>query len=187
MKLSVKQKGVIKGMATAMMLVAVIISASIYFDPFSTSFVGYIKGEGGSSIESRFVMFGFSLILPTLTIIVSIGRLAKFRFLSAEDIDGSGLTKGSKQAILLQSILQNTLEQFVIAVAVYSAWCLLMPITWLSAIPFCSLLFVIGRVLFFKGYKDGAASRALGFALTFYSTALLFLILIIYQLLKVLS
>lgn len=78
--------------------------------------------------------------------------------------------------------LINTLEQLVIAIGVYSAWCILMPSVWLSAVPLCSVLFVIGRILFFKGYNQGAAARAFGFALTFYSTIIMFLVLLGYQL-----
>lgn len=177
MSLSDKQLGVIKGMALAMAVSIFTIALSLYFEPFANYFVDNDQG--------RIEVLGLSIILPTLLLVVSIGRLAKFRFFSPDDIDGSALTSGSEDAVLLQSLLQNTLEQLVIAIAVYSAWCILMPVSWLSAVPVCSLLFALGRILFFSGYKKGAASRAFGFALTFYSTVLLLLILIIYQLCRV--
>ena len=173
MALSTKQLGVIKGMAFAMIVSALTIIIGASLDPFSYVLVSDINDKGN--------ILGVSIILPTLILIVSIGRLAKFRFFSADDIDGSGLSKGSEEAIILQSLLQNTLEQFVIAIAVYTAWCFLMPVSLLSAIPLSSMLFAVGRVLFFRGYKNGAASRAFGFALTFYSTVLLFLALVIHQ------
>ncbi len=62
--------------------------------------------------------------------------------------------------MILQSLLQNTLEQLVIALGVYTAWSLLMPASWLSVVPLCSMLFAIGRIFFFKGYKQGAPARA---------------------------
>ncbi|WP_218638774.1 MAPEG family protein [Shewanella sp. UCD-KL12] len=96
-------------------------------------------------------------------------------------MDGSGLTSGSQQAGILQSLLQNTLEQIVIAGSVYVAWCLLMPASWLSTAPICSILFAIGRISFFIGYHKGAPARAFGFALTFYSSVLLFVTLVVYQ------
>ena len=43
-----------------------------------------------------------------------------------------------------------------------------MPASTLSTVPLAALAFAIGRVLFFRGYGDGARARALGFALTFY-------------------
>ena len=173
MKLSNKQRGVFKGMASAMLLSIVVISMGLALDPF-----GYANTN---QYSERLTVLGISLILPTLFLIASIGRLARFRFFSPEDIDGSGLTSGTKEALVLQSLLQNTLEQFVITFGVYTTWCLLMPSAWLSTVPLCSVLFATGRLLFFKGYSRGAPARAFGFALTFYSTVVMFLVLVGYQ------
>ncbi len=160
------------------MAVALLISVStlgwgIVFDPFH---LGSINDFWG-----RLHILGLSSALPALFFIALIVRLAIFRFFSPEDIDGSASTAGSREAKLLQSLLQNTLEQFIIAIGTYAAWCLLMPMSWLSAIPLASLLFAIGRICFFKGYRKGAPPRAFGFALTFYPTVLLLLILFIHQ------
>jgi uncharacterized membrane protein YecN with MAPEG domain len=43
-----------------------------------------------------------------------------------------------------------------------------MPRAFQAAVPVAAILFVIGRVLFWRGYAAGAPHRALGFALTFY-------------------
>ncbi|MDO6499260.1 MAPEG family protein [Photobacterium sanguinicancri] len=174
MALSVKQSGVLKGMAAAMLTSILVIWVSIIFDPLNYSKI--------SQISERLSVLGLALILPTFFLIVSIGRLAKFRFFSPEDIDGSGLTTGTYEANVLQSLLQNTLEQLVIAFGVYTAWCLLMPSSWLSVVPLCSILFAVGRACFFNGYNKGAPGRAFGFALTFYSTVVSFLVLVGYQL-----
>ncbi|GIC75764.1 MAPEG family protein [Moritella sp. F3] len=176
MALSSKQSGVFKGMLTAMLASIVTIVVAIVFDPLN-----YYQLE---LVSERLAVLGLSLILPILFLIASVGRLAKFRFFSPEDIDGSGLTSGTNEVMVLQSLLQNTLEQFVIAFGVYTAWCLLMPSSWLSVIPLCSILFAIGRCCFFKGYKNGAPARAFGFALTFYSTVVLFFVLLGYQLIQ---
>jgi len=45
----------------------------------------------------------------------------------------------------------------------------------------CSVLFFMGRIFFFKGYSHGAPARAFGFALTFYSTVVLCLVLVVTQ------
>merc|ERR1712001_715512 len=58
---------------------------------------------------------------------VSIGRLAKHRFFTPNDIDGSGLTQASAQAQILQSIIQNTLEQSLLASITYLVWAVLIP------------------------------------------------------------
>ncbi|GEA52260.1 hypothetical protein VIN01S_30640 [Vibrio inusitatus NBRC 102082] len=176
MKLSTKQQGVLKGMVAAMVIAIIVIAGAIYFNP--------LGNEPSSSLTARVRALGLSLMLPSFCVMIFIGALAKHRFFSPEDIDGSGLTSGTKDAILLQSILQNTLEQCVLAFGIYTAWCLLMPIEWLSASIACSLLFAVGRIAFKFGYAKGAPSRAFGFAVTFYSSVVLYLILFGYLLLS---
>src|SRR3990170_5790080 len=109
-------------------------------------------------------------LLPILTLMISIMRVANHRFSSPEDIDGSGLTDGTPHVCVLRAILQNTLEQAVLAVAAYAIWAAAMPYVWLRAIPIAALLFVAGRVLFARGYAQGAPGRATGFGLTAYPT-----------------
>jgi hypothetical protein len=101
---------------------------------------------------------------------VAIGRVANLRFYTPEDIDGAGLTDGTPQTRLHRAILQNTLEQAVLAVAAYATWAVVMPHGWLGCIAVAALLFVTGRVLFASGYTRGAPGRALGFGLTAYPT-----------------
>lgn len=113
-----------------------------------------------------------------LWLLVSVGRLAGHRFFSPADIDGGGLSEGSPKAKLLQSLIQNTLEQALLAIVAYGAW------LWLADEPrrglaiVCAILFGIGRLLFFAGYAFGAPWRALGFTLTFYPTVGLYLFLL---------
>lgn len=69
---------------------------------------------------------------------------------------------------MLQALLQNTLEQVLLAVLAHGAFAALAPPHWLGLIPTYTVLFVVGRLLFATGYAGGAGGRALGFALTFY-------------------
>ena len=109
-------------------------------------------------------------ILPLLTLMVSVMRVANHRFSSPEDIDGSGLTTGTARMLVLRAILQNTLEQAVLAVLAYLVWSVTMPVHWLGVIPTAAVLFTIGRALFAGGYERGAAGRAIGFGMTAYGT-----------------
>ena len=109
-------------------------------------------------------------LLPMLTLMIAIMRVANHRFASPEDIDGSGLTSGTPGIQILRAVLQNTLEQTVLATAAYLIWSAIMPLKWLRAIPVAALLFVTGRILFTRGYERGAAGRATGFGLTAYPT-----------------
>jgi hypothetical protein len=109
-------------------------------------------------------------LLPMLTLVVAVGRVANHRFYTPEDIDGAGLTEGTPQLRLRRAILQNTLEQTVLAVAGYAIWAVVMPYAWLRSIIVAALLFVAGCLLFARGYTRGAPGRALGFGLTAYPT-----------------
>jgi uncharacterized MAPEG superfamily protein len=115
-------------------------------------------------------------LLLALWLGVSIGYLARHRFFTPEDIDGSGLTQGTEQAGVLQSTLQNSLEQTVFAVLAHTIWAVTMPSSWMTAVPAAAILFICGRILFARGYRGGAASRAIGFALTFYPSVLMLVI-----------
>ncbi|MGH7888907.1 MAG: MAPEG family protein, partial [Candidatus Binatia bacterium] len=109
-------------------------------------------------------------LLPMLVLMISIMRVANHRFGTPEDIDGSGLTSGTPRILVLGAILQNTLEQAVLACAAYMIWAPVMPLRWMGAIPAAAVLFVAGRILFAAGYERGAPGRALGFGLTAYPT-----------------
>ena len=113
-----------------------------------------------------------------LWLAISVGLLARHRFFTPEDIDGGGLTHGSETANILQATLQNTLEQTVLALPVHLAWAILLPVSWSSAIPAAVVLFLCGRVLFVRGYRGGAPSRAIGFALTFYPSVLMLMFVV---------
>ena len=106
-------------------------------------------------------------------LIITIGNLARHRFMTLADIDGSGLTAGTDRAHVYQAILQNTLEQTVIAVLAHLFWASVMPFGALGAIPVAVTLFLIGRICFARGYVGGAGARAFGFALTFYPTVIM--------------
>lgn len=169
MPLSPAQKGVVQNALPALAITLLCFAVVVMLTP-----AGTIPG----SLAARLTLAGAALMLPVATLIISIGRLANHRFATPEDIDGSGLTPGSARAKLLQSLLQNTLEQTVVAIAVYLAWVVLAPNKLLPALPMAAVLFFCGRMLFFRGYARGAPGRALGFGLTFYPSALLLLVLL---------
>jgi len=108
---------------------------------------------------------------------VCIARLAAHRFFTPEDIHGSAVTDGTERAKLLQSLLQNTLEQCCLAIPVYAATAILVPASFLP-VPAAAIMFLVGRLSFFAGYAQGAPARAYGFALTLYPTVLLLVLLL---------
>lgn len=164
MTLSKAQRGVALGALSALAFsLAVLVGAAILLVPDAWS----------ASLAGRLQTLGLAVLGPAATLLLSIGRLAHHRFGSPADIDGGGLSLGTPRAKLLQALLQNTLEQFVLALGVYGAWAALAPVRLGGVLWGASALFVLGRLLFFWGYARGAAGRAMGFGLTFYPTALM--------------
>jgi hypothetical protein len=117
-------------------------------------------------------------VIVSVWLLVSVGRLAGHRFFTPADIDGGGLSDGTPKAKLLQTLIQNTLEQVVLAVPAYGAWLWLGPPDRHGLVIVFAFYFAIGRLLFFAGYARGAPWRALGFTLTFYPTVGLYLLLL---------
>ena len=163
MTLSDKQKGVVRGVVPAAVLVLVGLCVVSLLIPLSA----LPADEPGARLAWA---LRWSL-LPILTLIIAIARVGNYRFSSPEDIDGSGLTNATPQIQVLRAVLQNTLEQTVLAVAAYLIWAVAMPYGWLRAIPVAAVLFIAGRILFARGYSKGASGRAMGFGLTMYATA----------------
>lgn len=162
MALGKAQRGVLAGMLIGWGASLLLLAATAW----------YVEPDTGTS---RFEWLALALVLPALSLMIAIARLAKHRFFTPQDIDGSALTVGTERARLLQSLLQNTLEQLGLAVPVYAAWAALAPFGWLPTLPASACLFLLGRLLFFHGYARGAAARSFGFALTFYPTIMLLL------------
>jgi hypothetical protein len=165
MSLTAAQRRVLAGMLSALGSSLAFLVYGVLANP-----LGYAPDL---ALEQRAKILATASLGPALCLLVCIARLAKHRFFTPSDIDGSGLTPGSERAKLLQALLQNTLEQTTLAVLAYLAWTLRMPGTWLSVVPMASVAFCVGRVLFCVRYERGAGARSLGFALTAYPTFLM--------------
>lgn len=169
MALSGKQIGVLRGMAAGLVLTGAALGAAITWPPRAL-----VPPLALSSPLATALAWDVAVVL---CLAVHVGLLARHRFFTPEDIDGSALTAGTPRAHALQAALQNTLEQVVLAVPTHLAWAALMPRGWQAAVPAAVVLFVAGRVLFAYGLTRGAPARALGFALTFYPTVALLVVL----------
>ena len=161
MALTPKQQAVVRSAPLAVIIVA------------AAAMVSRVIPSAALPVDQPAARMAWALpwtVLPLLALMVSIMRVANHRFSTPEDIDGSGLTIGTPRVQLLRAILQNTLEQSVLAVGGYLIGSVTLPQGWLRVIPTAALLFVIGRILFAAGYARGAGGRAMGFGLTAYPT-----------------
>ena len=69
-------------------------------------------------------------------------------------------------------MLQDTLDQAVLALAAHLALASLLRGREMVLVPLLVALFCGGRLAFWIGCRRGAGSRALGFGLTFYPSVL---------------
>lgn len=159
------QSGVALGMAGGL---ALTIAAFLWADPPAVA----------EDMAARLSLWLACAALAAFWLLIAVARLAGHRFFTPADIEGGGLTEGTAQAKLLQSLIQNTLEQVVLALVAYGAWLWLVPGQRAGLVIVCAVMFSIGRLLFFAGYSRGAPWRALGFTLTFYPTIGLYLFLL---------
>ena len=167
MALNQQQQGVLKGMMLALLVSILALSLAAFIIPPAIG--------AALAWQRRLAVLQEAYLLILIPYAVGIIRLAKHRFFCIEDIDAAVGHSQSVKALALQSMLQNTLEQTVLAVLIYFVWVLLLPISNLGILYMAALLFFIGRVLFFLFYERGAVARSFGFALTFYPTMLLLL------------
>lgn len=99
-------------------------------------------------------------------LLVAIGMVSTGRRFSPEDIGGAAAGPPSERLAIKSAFLQNTLEQAVLAVGFYLAFASLVSGPWLSVLPVSAACFVVGRVLFYRGYVRGVEGRAFGMTLT---------------------
>lgn len=127
--------------------------------------------------ETKLVTAMQAGLIPVLWLAGCIANVARIRFCSAKDIDAAVSGEPSGRLIIPRAVLQNAHEQATLAVIVYLAAALSFadPRTLLLILV---SLFSVGRALFWFGYSGGAVRRAVGFALTFYPSLLILLIVI---------
>ncbi len=114
------------------------------------------------------------LVLLTAVMLVSTGRR-----LSAADVAGAAAGPPSSRIAIKVAFLQNTLEQTVLAVGSYLVMASVLVGAWLALVPVAAAFFLVGRILFYRGYKSGAEGRALGMSLTMIPTAVLYVVALI--------
>lgn len=163
MNLTVEQKGVVRGVVPAAIITLAGLCGVSLLIPMSA-----LPADNPGPRLAWALQWS---LLPVLALIIAVMRVGNYRFSSPDDIDGSGLTNATPQIQILRAVLQNTLEQAVLAAATYLIWAAAMPHRRLRAIPVAATLFIGGRVLFARGYSKGAGGRAMGFGLTMYPTA----------------
>ena len=162
MTLEGEQRGVRRGAGAAALFSAVFLGAGYLWFPFA---LGPLDGAG-----ARYAFALQADVFVLLSLVAAVARVANARFFSPEDIAGAGLSEPSTRLRVPLAVLQNTLEQAVLAVGAHLALASLLDGAEMALIPLLVALFCIGRAAFWLGYSGGAARRAFGFGTTFYPT-----------------
>jgi hypothetical protein len=108
-------------------------------------------------------------VILQLPLIVGILTVSQQRFWSHKHADGSAPDIGSPMEIN-RRYLTNTLEQTVLATIGMLALSITVPVDCMTFVPALTILFVLGRICFWVGYRVNPYIRAFGLALTFVPT-----------------
>lgn len=154
-----EQRGVALAMAAALVLTILALGAAAVTDHEPLP----------SAERLRIAMTADVLVVAWLA--AAIANVARLRFFSEQDIAGSSTETSTVEVRRAGAILQNTLEQVVLAVTAHMIVAASFPHAR-TLIVTLACLFAIGRLLFWIGYRHGARARAFGFALTFYPSVL---------------
>ncbi len=160
-----EQRQVLAGMMAAVALTAVALLA-VYFLSRSGVDTVHLSAPAASA-------------LAALALVFCIGGIARKRFFHTDVIGGAAFDKPGSEVAVDKAVLQNTLEQTVLAIIAYNGLAAVLPSLAPVLLPVLVSLFLIGRILFIAGYARGAGHRALGFALTFYPTVATYAIFVV--------
>ena len=103
------------------------------------------------------------MAVPVLAIVIGFQVAALTRFNSTH-VDGTEPPDGSRLS-MHRKYLQNTLEQFGYFFVTQMALVTLLPATALHLTPIFAVQFLVGRLLFWRGYLRNPAYRSFGLAM----------------------
>ena len=165
--LSREQSKILRSMLLALLTALLVTAVAIVFP------VNWQLGR----VESYLL----ALVLPTCSYVIGIGRIASLRFFD-ESVSNPLLAADNIKLNTLKQYLSNTHEQLFLSVIAYALLSWTLPIEHIYLVFLFSVCFVLGRLLFANGYSSGAGGRSLGFALTFYSNVVGFVIGLVFLL-----
>ncbi len=120
-------------------------------------------------VFSRQFVTPFYFLAPGLVLLAMIARLAQRRMFDDTILDGGEAAPGSG-ADIDRRVLQNTIEQAVLAICLWPAISFIVLEDGPGIVLTLSIGFAIARVAFWIGYHISPPLRAFGFAATFYPT-----------------
>lgn len=168
MTLTTEQKFIRKRMLAGAITGVIVLLITWYISPF-------IHIKTFNDISNRWCALVFSITIAILPMIIMIGALAGMRFFSSA-IDGSNNSLIENNV----KVLNNTHEQTILFIIAINILAISIPNSRVAMFPLLAIVFMVGRILFWKGYKKNNIARAYGFATNFYTSLLIILFALIH-------
>lgn len=132
-----------------------------------------------TALPERIAFAAHAAAVVMACVVVAVLMVSTGRRRSLQDLGGAAAGPPTPWLAVRIAFLQNTLEQAVLASVLYLALATLVGGRWLSLIVVAVMCFVVGRVLFWRGYPAGAPGRAFGMTLTMIPTVVGYLAVIV--------
>lgn len=161
MKLNPTQRGIVVASAAAIAVTLAALASAYYCLP-----PNLVAIDAAMPLAER---LGYALrwnVLMLLWLAGCVRAVSSGRFSSELDILGSAYAPPSTAIAVQAAVLQNSLEQTVLAFGANLALATLLRDKELVVIPVLVVLFLIGRIAFAWAYPKGAAARSFGMSLT---------------------
>lgn len=156
-----EQRGILRGSALALMCAIAAMSAGYAWLP------AHWFGLNNSMTMGDQIAFALKAdLLLFIWLAWSVRAVSRRRFLSPIDRKGAAFGPASAEIAIPKALLQNSLEQTVLALGAHLVLAAVLRGPELVVIPLLVALYLVGRVSFGLCYSRGAASRAFGMALT---------------------
>lgn len=161
MTFSTDQRHIVKASAAALAIAAAALAATWFWLP--PTLVG-LGADFGLAERMAYALKADLLLFLWLAGCVQ--AVASGRFRSPDDIGGSARGAPSPTLAFKVAVLQNSLEQTVLAVGCHLILATVLRAGEMVLISTLVALFLVGRVAFAIGYRRGRTGRAFGMALT---------------------
>ncbi|QRM35265.1 MAPEG family protein [Microvirga sp. VF16] len=156
-----EQRGILRGTVLALLVGVVAVGSGVAWLPPE------LFGLGRTMAVGEQIAFALKADLPVFIWLAACVRsVATGRFNSPVDRRGAAFGPPSPALAVRTAVLQNSLEQTVLAVGAHLILATVLRGSELILIPVLVFLYLVGRLAFAFNYVKGAPSRAFGMVLT---------------------
>ena len=161
MSFDAQQRSIILQSGLATLLSVAVLGAGYLWLPSE------LVGVAGAMDVTDHIAFALKWDLPIfLWLAGCVGGTSQGRFWSPADRKGSAFGPPGPKIAVRAAVLQNSLEQTVLAVGAHVILATVLSGAELVLIPLLVILYLVGRATFAIGYAKSPIARAFGMALT---------------------